>query len=149
MPTGIALGPDGAAYVATLTGFPCPTGGARVLRLQDDNGDGDALDLGETTVYADGFTAATDVAFEADGAMLVTEYSGDMRSLAEVGFKESHLFPGRLSGGATVSCPWWPMALFPPRPWGWRGAASTSARSSPAGCTSSNRSMLWAACLRR
>ena len=96
VPTGIALGPDGAAYVATLTGFPFPTGGARVLRLQDDNGDGDALDLGETTVYADGFTAATDVAFEADGAMLVTEYSGDMRSLAEVGFKESHLFPGRL-----------------------------------------------------
>ncbi len=64
--------------------------------MQDDNGDGDALDLGETTVYADGFTAATDVAFEADGSMLVTEYSGDMRSLAEVGFKESHLFPGRL-----------------------------------------------------
>ena len=96
VPTGIALGPDGAAYVATLTGFPFPTGGARVLRLQDDNGDGDALNLGETTVYADGFTAATDVAFEADGAMLVTEYSGDMRSLAEVGFKESHLFPGRL-----------------------------------------------------
>ena len=149
VPTGIALGPDGAAYIATLTGFPFPTGGARILRLQDDNGDGDALDLGETTVYVDGFTAATDVAFEADGAMLVTEYSGDMRSLAEVGSRSPTCSQAGWSGGATVSCRWWPMASFPPRPWRWLGAASTSARSSPAGCTSSNRSMLWAAGLRR
>ena len=96
VPTGMTSGPDGATYVATLTGFPFPTGGARVLRLQDYNGDGDALDPGETTVYASGFTTATDVAFEADGAMLVTEYSGDMNALAEVGYKESSLFPGRL-----------------------------------------------------
>ena len=96
VPTGMTSGPDGATYVATLTGFPFPAGGARVLRLQDDNGDGDALDPGETTVYASGFTTATDVAFEADGAMLVTEYSGDMNSLAEVGYKNSSMFPGRL-----------------------------------------------------
>ena len=96
VPTGMTSGPDGATYVATLTGFPFPIGGARVLRLQDGNGDGDALDSGETTVYASGFTTATDVAFEADGAMLVTEYSGDMNALAEVGFKNSSLFPGRL-----------------------------------------------------
>ena len=96
VPTGMTSGPDGATYVATLTGFPFPTGGARVLRLQDGNGDGDALDSGETTVYASGFTTATDVAFEADGAMLVTEYSGDMNALAKVGFKNSSLFPGRL-----------------------------------------------------
>ncbi len=96
VPTGMTSGPDGATYVATLTGFPFPSGGARIFRLQDDNGDGDALDPGETTVYASGFTTATDVAFEADGAMLVTEYSGDMNALAEVGYKESSLFPGRL-----------------------------------------------------
>ena len=96
VPTGMTSGPDGATYVATLTGFPFPTGGARVFRLQDGNGDGDALDPGETTVYASGFTTATDVAFEADGALLVTEYSGDMNALTEVGYKESSLFPGRL-----------------------------------------------------
>ena len=96
VPTGMTSGPDGATYVATLTGFPFPTGGARVLRLQDGNSDGDALDPGETTVYASGFTTATDVAFEVDGAMLVTEYSGDMNALAEVGYKNSSLFPGRL-----------------------------------------------------
>ena len=59
VPTGMTSGPDGATYVATLTGFPFPSGGARVLRLQDGNGDGDALDPGETTVYASGFTTAT------------------------------------------------------------------------------------------
>ena len=96
VPTGMTSGPDGAIYVATLTGFPFPSGGARVLRLQDDNGDGDALDPGENTVYASGFTTATDVAFEADGAMLVTEYSSDMNALAGVGYKESGLFPGKL-----------------------------------------------------
>ena len=96
VPTGMTSGPDGATYVATLTGFPFPSGGARVFRLQDDNGDGDALDPGENTVYASGFTTATDVAFEADGAMLVTEYSGNMNALTEVGYKESGLFPGRL-----------------------------------------------------
>ena len=96
VPTGMTSGPDGATYVATLTGFHFPSGGARILRLQDGNGDGDALDAGETTVYASGFTTATDVAFEADGAMLVTEYSSDMKALTEVGFKDSHLFPGRL-----------------------------------------------------
>ena len=96
VPTGMTSGPDGATYVATLTGFPFPSGGARVLRLQDGNGDGDALDPGETTVYASGFTTATDVAFEADGAMLVTEYSGNMNALTQVGYKESSLFPGRL-----------------------------------------------------
>ncbi len=96
VPTGMTSGPDGATYVATLTGFPFPTGGARVFRLQDGNGDGDALDPGETTVYASGFTTATDVAFEADGALLVTEYSSDMNALTEIGYKESSLFPGRL-----------------------------------------------------
>ena len=97
VPTGIALGPDGAAYVATLTGFPFPTGGARgscVCRT--------------TTATATLWTSARPPSMPTGSPPRRTwllkptapcwsrEYSGDMRSLAEVGFKESHLFPGRL-----------------------------------------------------
>ena len=96
VPTGMTTGPDGAVYLATLTGAPFPTGGAKVFRMLDRNGDGDALDLDETTVYAEGFTTATDVAFLRDGSMLVTEYTTDMPALAAVGFARSAEHPGRL-----------------------------------------------------
>jgi hypothetical protein len=86
VPTGIETGPDGVIYVSTLTGFPFPKGMARVYRLQDTNGDGDALDDGEATIYADGLTSATNLAFDRDGSLLVTEFSTDMLKQA----------PGRL-----------------------------------------------------
>lgn len=78
VPTGMVVGPDGAVYLTTLTGFPFPTGEALVYRLDDANGDGDALDAGETTVYAEGLTTATDLAFDEDGDLLVSEFSTNM-----------------------------------------------------------------------
>jgi hypothetical protein len=86
VPTGIERGPDGAAYVTTLTGFPFPQGAARVYRMQDTNNDGDAMDAGETTVYAEGLSVATNLAFDRDGSLLVTEFSTNMLQQA----------PGRL-----------------------------------------------------
>jgi hypothetical protein len=86
VPTGIEVGPDGAVYVATITGFPFPPEAARVYRLEDLNADGDALDDGETTTYAEGLTFATNIAFDQDGSLLVTEFSVDALSEA----------PGRL-----------------------------------------------------
>lgn len=97
VPTGMAMGPDGALYVASLTGFPYPPRGAYVYRMEDLNGDGDAMDDGEIDVFASGFTAATDVAFAADGAMLVTEFSADMfRLTTKFGTDEAARAPGRL-----------------------------------------------------
>ena len=96
VPTGMTTGPDGAVYLATLTGAPFPAGGAKVYRILDRNGDGDALDLDETKVYAVGFTTATDLAFLPDGALLVTEYTTDMASLASKGYDRSAEHPGRL-----------------------------------------------------
>lgn len=96
VPTGMTRGPDGAVYLTTLTGAPFPAGGARVLRLLDRNADGDALDPGETEVYAAGFTTATDVAFLPDGSMLVTEYTTDMATVATKGYDRSGEHPGRL-----------------------------------------------------
>ena len=96
VPTGLARGPDGALYVGILSGHPYPEGAARVYRLEDRNGDGDAMDEGEATVYADRFTAVTDVAFDADGSLLVTELSNDLATLDDIGYARSEEYPGRL-----------------------------------------------------
>ena len=96
VPTGLTRGPDGALYVGILSGHPYPQGAARVFRLEDRNGDGDAMDEGETTVYADGFTAVTDVAFDADGSLLVVEMSNDLATLDDLGYARSAEYPGRL-----------------------------------------------------
>ena len=42
------------------------------------------------------FTAVTDVAFDIDGSLLVTEFSNDLATLNDVGYARSGEFPGRL-----------------------------------------------------
>ena len=96
VPTGLTRGPDGALYVGILSGHPYPQGAARAFRLEDRNGDGDAMDEGETTVYAEGFTAVTDVAFDTDGSLLVLEMSNDLATLDDIGYARSDEYPGRL-----------------------------------------------------
>lgn len=77
VPTGITWGPDGALYVGGLTGFPFGEGKAMVYRLEDANSDGNAMGAGEMTVYADGLTTVTGIAFDNDGNLVVSEfYSG-------------------------------------------------------------------------
>lgn len=94
VPTGMAYGPDGALYVASLTGYPYPEGAAYVYRIETAVGDG--ATCGQAMVHAEGFTAATDLAFDEDGSMLVVEFSSDMRALAEDDIREAHRIPGRL-----------------------------------------------------
>ncbi|MFW6174556.1 MAG: ScyD/ScyE family protein [Chloroflexota bacterium] len=78
VPTGLEIGPDDSLYMTSLTGFPYPSGEARVYRITDLNGDGDATDGGEIRIFAQGLTTATDLAFDSDGSILVTEFSTDM-----------------------------------------------------------------------
>jgi hypothetical protein len=66
VPTAVAIGPDGAYYVGELTGFPAPVGAARVYRVVPGQ---------EPTVYAEGFTAIIDLAFDADGNLYVLEFA--------------------------------------------------------------------------
>lgn len=92
VPTAVAQGPDGAFYVSELTGFPFNVGAARIWRVADTNGDGDALDDGEMTVFADGFTNLVDLAFDdlghlyaleiASGGLLAAEGSEDPAAFA-------------------------------------------------------------------
>jgi hypothetical protein len=98
VPTGIARGPDGAVYVGSLTGFPYPRGMSTVWRVEDMNGDGDAMDEGEITPYATGFSTVTDITFDPQGRLYVAEFSSDMQSLVTGGqIKENAPnYPGRI-----------------------------------------------------
>ena len=98
VPTGIARGPDGAVYVGSLTGFPYPQSASTVWRVEDINGDGDAMDEGEVTSYATGFTTVTDITFDSEGRLYVAEFSSDMQSVVTGGEIEENApaHPGRI-----------------------------------------------------
>ncbi len=66
VPTGIAVGPDGAVYVSEYSGFPFPEGKARIWRIGDD---------GKPQLYADGFTQTTDIKFDKNGNLLVLQFA--------------------------------------------------------------------------
>ena len=50
----------------------------QVVRLVDINGDGDALDIGERTIWADGLDDPRDVARDASGIWYVSEFDDDL-----------------------------------------------------------------------
>lgn len=74
VPTGVAVGPDGAFYVAELTGFPFVEGAARIYRITE---------AGEVSIAYTGFTNIADIAFGADGSLYVLEL--DSNGLATPG----------------------------------------------------------------
>jgi sugar lactone lactonase YvrE len=64
VPTSVVIGPDGAAYVGELTGFPFPVGGASVWRVEPGS---------EPTRFAEGFTNVIGIAFGPDDTLWVAE----------------------------------------------------------------------------
>jgi hypothetical protein len=66
VPTSVAVGPDGALYVGELRGVPSLPGTANVYRVVPGHA---------PTVFASGFSAITDIAFDPQGNLLVLELS--------------------------------------------------------------------------
>jgi hypothetical protein len=73
VPTSVAVGPDGALYVGTLVGFPSLPGTAHVFRVANSVSPGGVATQVTPTVFADGFSSISDVAFDAQGRLLVLE----------------------------------------------------------------------------
>lgn len=66
VPTGGAIGPDGALYVGEYGGFPYPEGQSRIVRIADN---------GEPEVFAEGFNHISELTFDKDGNLLVLQFS--------------------------------------------------------------------------
>ena len=74
VPTGVVVGPDGAYYVSTLTGFPFTAGTASVYRVVPGQA---------PTPYATGLTQVTDLAFGSDGSLYTLQHAS---AIPGVGF---------------------------------------------------------------
>lgn len=66
VPTGIALGADGAVYVASLPGVPFTPGSASVLRMNDD---------GAFEPWSEGLTMLTDLTLGPDGNLYAVQFA--------------------------------------------------------------------------
>ena len=66
VPTDVVVGPDGAYYVSTLTGFPFTAGTASVYRVVPGHA---------PTPYATGLTQLTDLAFGRDGSLYALQHA--------------------------------------------------------------------------
>jgi len=66
VPTGLTIGPDGALYIAQLSGFPFAPGSADVFRYDFSN---------PVTTFAGGFSNLIDIAAGPDEALYLLQYS--------------------------------------------------------------------------
>ncbi len=71
----LGLVTDGPAVYVASTGLPA--GQNRIVRLEDVNGDGDALDAGESMTWADGLTDPFGLDRAPDGSIYVTDLADD------------------------------------------------------------------------
>lgn len=83
VPTGGAIGPDGALYVGEYSGFPYPQDEARIFRIGED---------GVPQVFAEGFNAITELTFDKEGNLLVLQFS----DVSQIGSQDISNLPGSL-----------------------------------------------------
>ena len=85
VPTSVAVGPDGALYVGELGGMPFDRGTSDVYRVAPGQG---------PKVYARGFSAIGDIAFDSQGRLLVLEL--DRKGLGDPGLNDGHPASGAI-----------------------------------------------------
>lgn len=103
VPTGLALGPDGAYYVGQLTGAPFVVGLAKVYRVPPQGG--------EPEIYAEGFTNIIDIDFGPDGSLYVLQIAnpipnfggGALLRVAPDGTRTQITVPLFAPGGITIA----------------------------------------------
>jgi hypothetical protein len=95
VPTSLARGKHGESYVGELTGFPFPTGAARVYLANDARN-------AKPQVFAEGFTNIIDLAVGKDGRIYVLEIAKDGILAAEQGNLTGELIRISPTGQRTV-----------------------------------------------
>jgi len=85
VPSAVAVGPDGALYVGELGGTPFGVGKSDVYRVVPGH---------KPAVYARGFTAIGDIAFDPEGRLLVLEL--DREGLNDPGLNDGHPASGAI-----------------------------------------------------
>lgn len=99
VPTSIALGPDGWAYVGQLVGFPGTPGSAHIWRVNPNAEDAlcsvaAIVPDPDCTVWKSGFTSIIDLAFNPNnGTLYVYEIAKDGWLAFEEGFAPGGVFP--------------------------------------------------------
>ena len=93
VPTGVAVGPDGAVYTSEFTGFPYPEGAARILRVGRD---------GKSEVFATGFTQLGDLEFDSKGNLYVLQIYNEASWKMTPGAMEGSLIKIAPNGKRTV-----------------------------------------------
>jgi hypothetical protein len=93
VPTSVTIGPDGAIYVGQLMGFPFRPGSSHIWRI-DPDAEGAWCSVADPqpgcAVYASGFTAIQDIAFNPhNGRLFVYELAEDGVLAFEEGFDEN------------------------------------------------------------
>jgi glucose/arabinose dehydrogenase len=94
VPTSVAQGKHGEYYVGELTGFPFPTGGARIYLVNEARV--------PVQVFADGFTNIIDLAVGDDGSVYVLEIARDGLMAADGGNPTGELIRISPTGQRTV-----------------------------------------------
>ena len=97
--TSVAIGPDGAAYVSELKGFPGPLAASRIWRVEPGTFHAACGTDPGCEVVADGFTSIVDLSFGPDGTLYVTEIDESSFLAVELGGAGS-------TGGTVNACGW-------------------------------------------
>lgn len=96
--TSVVIGPDGAAYVGELRGFPGPLGQSKVWRIQPGTLHAHCGTDPRCSVVANGFTSIVDLNFGPDQTLYVTEIDESSFAAVELG--------GGGTGGTVNACQW-------------------------------------------